>query len=345
MGNMHLVTGYAGKEHITAVDQGAFNAALIGTGQFVLDKGNGLAAQVITNNQVRILDGELMMQGRFIRLDPDTYVDLAIESGAQGYYRNDLIVARYTKDAVTGVEGCSLVVIKGTAVTGNPADPAYTADDITNGASALNDFPLWRIPISGINVGTPESMFGDLFIDSMRTLPEIRAAVNQIHSEVDEQLDEQDKKIQEQIDNLVSYTKEETLADTTKELFGMNKDAVPDDVLQHIHGKLGVQLELVWVNASPSSLFYGQTVGLDLSDGDGTAIVFSEACEIVFVPKSQYGIKQTKFAWAQSGSNYTRAFTVNTTGIVFEDANRSNLDVDYASAKPVCIYNVKGVSV
>lgn len=230
MGNMHLVTGCAGTEHITAADQGAFNAALIGTGQFVLDKGNGLAAQVITNNQVRILDGELMMQGRFVRLDPDTYVDLTIDSGTQGYYRNDLIVARYTKDEVTGVEGCNLVVIKGTAVTGSPSDPAYTADDITNGASVLNDFPLWRLPISGINVGTPESMFGDRFIDSMRTLPEIRAAVNQIHEEVDKQLARQDEDIQEKIDGLVSYTKEETLSDENKARFGLGTAAVPDDV-------------------------------------------------------------------------------------------------------------------
>lgn len=186
---MHLVTSYAGKEHITAVDQGAFNAALIGTGHFVLGKGNCLEAQVISNNKIRILDGELMMQGRFVRLEPGTYVDLTIDSGTQGYYRNDLIVARYTKDASTGIEDCNMVVIKGTAVTGSPADPAYTKADITNGASTLNDFPLWRIPISGINVGTPEAMFGEPFNESMLTLPEIRNLVNQIHAEVDAKIE------------------------------------------------------------------------------------------------------------------------------------------------------------
>lgn len=199
---MHLVTGYAGAEHITATDQGAFNSALIGTGQFVLDKGHVFEAQAISNNKVRVLDGELMMQGRFIRMNPDTHVDLTIESGAQGLLRNDLIVARYTKDSITGLEGCDLVVIKGTAVASNPVDPAYTEADITNGGAVLNDFPLWRIPISGINVGTPVSLFGDPFVDSMRTLPEIRNAVNQIHSEVDAQLAKQDKKMDQKIDSL-----------------------------------------------------------------------------------------------------------------------------------------------
>lgn len=189
MANMHLITGYAGQEHITAVDQSAFNAALMGTGQFVLDKGEKFAAQVITNNQIRIKDGELMMQGRFVRLAPDTYVDLTIDSGAQGMKRNDLIVARYTKNTVTGVEAVNLDVIKGTAAASNPTDPAHTEGDITNGEDALNDFPLWRIPLDGLTVGAPVALFGEPFADSLRTLPEIRNTVNQIYDEVDETLD------------------------------------------------------------------------------------------------------------------------------------------------------------
>ena len=189
MGNMHLVTGYLGQEHITAVDQGAFNAALIGRGQFVLDVGNVLKAQVISNNQIRILNGELMMQGRFVRLDPGTYVDLSIDNGAQGMKRNDIIAARYTKNTSTGVEEVNLVVIKGTASASNPSDPAHTEGDITNGAAARHDFPLWRIPIDGLNVGEPVALFGEPFIDSMRTLPEIRRTVNAIYSEVDKLFD------------------------------------------------------------------------------------------------------------------------------------------------------------
>lgn len=203
MGNMHLVTGYAGQEHITAADQGAFNAALIGTGQFVLDKGNVLKAQVISNNKIRILDGELMMQGRFIRLEPGTYVDLSIDNGAQGMNRNDLIVARYTKNTANAVESVDLVVIKGTATSGNPSDPKYTEGDITNGTSTQHDFPLWRIPLNGLNVANPVALFGEPFMDSMRTLPEIRQKVYEISDTVDAIHADVDKTCNEYFDTFV----------------------------------------------------------------------------------------------------------------------------------------------
>lgn len=159
MGNIHLVTGYAGEAHVTSADMGAFNAAVLGSGQYVLGKGNKLAASVITNNQIRILDGDILMQGRHIRLNEDSHVDLTIENGSQGYMRNDLIVARYTKDAVTGVEDCNLVVIKGENAESNPSDPSYTAGDIIEEHAILNDMPLYRVPIDGLNVQTLVPLF------------------------------------------------------------------------------------------------------------------------------------------------------------------------------------------
>lgn len=241
MANMHLVTGYAGQEHVTAADHGAFNAALIGTGQFVLDKGNVFEAQVISNNTVRVLDGELMMQGRFVRLDPGTYVDLTIENGAQGMKRNDLIVARYTKNTSTAVETVDLVVIKGTAAADRPADPSYTEADITNSQAVQNDFPLWRIPLDGLNVGEPVPLFGEPFMDSMRTLPEIRRQVNQIHGEVDAK-----------IASLDEYTKTEVLNNATKAAFGLTDSAVPDDVFTKLVSALFNKEGLVTdVNGNP----------------------------------------------------------------------------------------------
>ena len=192
MGNLHLITGYLGREHITATDQAAFNAALIGTGQFVLKKGKVFEALVVSNNQIRIHDGELMMQGRFVRLNPDTYVDLTIDNGTQGKKRNDIIVARYTKNNVTGVEEVNLVVIKGTLVDSNPVDPEITEGDITNGEAAQHDFPLWRIPLDGLNVGEPVALFGEPFMDSMHTLAEVREITRQTNKTVNEIYDEVD---------------------------------------------------------------------------------------------------------------------------------------------------------
>ncbi len=152
MANMHLVTGYAGQEHVTAADQAAFHNLFIGGGEFVLDTGNQFAASIISNNQVRVLDGDIYMQGRFIRLDKDAYIDLVIENGASGYFRNDLIVARYTQNHATAIEEVNLVVIKGEAVMENPEDPACTTGDILVAGDMRHDMPLYRVVIDGLNL-------------------------------------------------------------------------------------------------------------------------------------------------------------------------------------------------
>ena len=150
MGNLHLVTGYSGAPHVASSDQGSLYEALIRSGQFVLDAGAKFAASIVSNNQIRVNDGELMMQGRYVKLTPGAYVDLAVENGTQGYLRTDLVVARYTKNAVTGVEECSLVVIKGTPAESNPADPEYTTGNLNAEGTLQHDFPLYRVSISGL---------------------------------------------------------------------------------------------------------------------------------------------------------------------------------------------------
>lgn len=159
MGNLHLVTGHAGKAHVTAADHGSFNAAVFGEANYVLNRGRKFAATVISNNSIRIADGDIAMQGRHIRLNEGTHVDLTIANGTQGRVRNDLIVARYTKDSVSGVEDCNLVVIKGTATTGTATDPGYTSGDIINDHVLTADMPLYRVPLNGLNVQTPVALF------------------------------------------------------------------------------------------------------------------------------------------------------------------------------------------
>lgn len=159
MGNIHLVTGHAGTGHVTAADHGSLHAAIFGAGQYVLNRGSKFATTIISNNSIRVADGDIIMQGRHIRLDENTYVDLTVENGTQGKFRNDLIVARYTKDSVSGVEDCNLVVIKGTANSENATDPEYTSGDIINDHVLLAEMPLYRIPLDGLNVQTLVPLF------------------------------------------------------------------------------------------------------------------------------------------------------------------------------------------
>ena len=159
MANLHLVTGYGGSDHVTAADDGSLNAAIFGEGQYVLKRGNCLAASVINNNTVRIMDGDILMQGRHVRLNEGTYVDLTIENGAQGMKRVDLIVCRYTKNTNTGVEECNLVVIKGTESSDYATMPEVTLGDIITDHAVQSDFPLYSIYLDGLTVEHPVAMY------------------------------------------------------------------------------------------------------------------------------------------------------------------------------------------
>lgn len=152
MANMHLVTGYAGKTHITAADHGSLHAALFGGGNYVLDRGSKFAATVVTNNKITIADGDIIIQGRHARLNEGSTAEMTIENGAQGFLRWDMIAVRYTKDSASGVEEANLVVLKGTAVSANPADPAYNTGNLLNGDAATVDVPLYRVVLNGLNV-------------------------------------------------------------------------------------------------------------------------------------------------------------------------------------------------
>ncbi len=162
MSNLHLVTGYAGKEHITSNDQGSFNAAIMGAGEFVLERGKQFEVQVISNNIVRVFDGDLLMQGRHIRLKENTYVDLFFENGTQGYKRTDLIAVRYEKDATTDVESASLVVIKGAPSEDSYVTPEKITGDIINNHALQNDTVLYQVKFDGLRLQEPEKVFSTL---------------------------------------------------------------------------------------------------------------------------------------------------------------------------------------
>lgn len=153
----HLITGYAGQEHIQSADQGSFNAAVIGEGQYVMDIGNKMSATITSNNNVRVSSGDIMMYGRHIRISTN-YEDMTISTGSAGKNRIDLIVMTYEKDASSGIETAQLEVIKGTAVTGTPSAPSYTSGNILSGA-LKNQMPLYEVYVEGVVLKSLKSKF------------------------------------------------------------------------------------------------------------------------------------------------------------------------------------------
>lgn len=166
---VHLITGYKGTEHIQSKDARSFNAAMFGSGEFVMEIGNQIEASIINNNTVRVLDGDILMQGGHIRIETDTYEDMTITTGTAGKNRNDLIVMTYEKNASDGTENAYLEVIKGTEVEGKATDPAYTSGNLAEGA-IKNQMPLYRVKIEGVVLADIEALFTT--IPTYKTLAE-----------------------------------------------------------------------------------------------------------------------------------------------------------------------------
>lgn len=153
---VELITGYSGTPHISSADEGQRLLGTFGAGCYVLDTGSGLACSMSSANAAVIGIGDAVMYGRHVRVDsPET---VTIESGTQGQKRNDIVGLHYTRDAVTGVEMVIAKVYKGTPTAGTPADPTYPTTSIADGAAEAF-MPLWRIPLSGVSVGTPVQLF------------------------------------------------------------------------------------------------------------------------------------------------------------------------------------------
>lgn len=148
---MNIITGYRGEPHITSSQDRAKNQGTFGTGSYILDVGQKLNAEIISASEIRIRDGLLSHQGCIANIDQGAYDSLEISNGSQGMLRQDLIVARYTKDAETNIEDISLVVIEGTPASSNPTDPAYNTGNIQSGDSPV-DMPLYRVNINGTTI-------------------------------------------------------------------------------------------------------------------------------------------------------------------------------------------------
>lgn len=148
---MNIVTGYRGEPHITAVQDRMTNRGIIGTGKYVLDGATQMTASIISNNEIRIYGGTISINGCIAVIENGSYESAAIESGAQGMNRIDLIYAKYQKDSVTGVESVSVAVRKGTATAGTPEPPAVWAGDVDDGSSTV-EMGLYLVTITGVNI-------------------------------------------------------------------------------------------------------------------------------------------------------------------------------------------------
>lgn len=153
---MKGITLHKGEPHINSGDAAAMHCGMFGMKNYVLQVGEQLRYNKVTNNTIRVYSGEGMINGRHFRILPNEYTEFTIENGNQGVKRRDLLVVRYEKLA-DGKESITPVVIKGAAAS-NPSDPVYNRGDVYEGDTIV-DFPLYRVTLDGINIATIEKLF------------------------------------------------------------------------------------------------------------------------------------------------------------------------------------------
>lgn len=153
-----VIDGLAGDLHVTAEQIVDVNIGTYGGDDYVISTGQELAAELISNNKLRIFDGVMVYGGIRDVVSVNEYHDVTIENGSQGMNRNDIVVRHYVKDEVTEYVSAEFIVIKGTPVDGTAVDPEVDVTDIRAGA-LTHDMKLYRVKLEGLNVVAVEPLF------------------------------------------------------------------------------------------------------------------------------------------------------------------------------------------
>lgn len=150
-----LITGRGGTDHVDSEDFGAFNAVTLGDGTYIL---SGCSMTMKTATTLHIAAGELLMQGRHVRIKgAGEDVDVAV--GTTGYNRNDIVALHYKQEG--GIESVSVEVVAGTPTTGAASDPDLGGGSILNGDSEAYA-AIARVPIAGLAPSEPVVLVGGL---------------------------------------------------------------------------------------------------------------------------------------------------------------------------------------
>lgn len=149
---MEGITSRTGSAHVTSTQFRSIFEGIVGEGSYIANMDNKLSAEVGTGNKIFIRSGILIHHGNIFRVPANTYDEVSYDSGAQGLYRKDLIVARHTING-DGTETDAWVVLKGTpnATESRAVRPDYTHGNMQDGDS-VDDCPVFEIQFNGLNI-------------------------------------------------------------------------------------------------------------------------------------------------------------------------------------------------
>ena len=153
---VELVTGYAGKAHVSSSEDGARQAGTVGTGMYALETvDEPLKATLENANTVTIGPGDVLINGRHVQLTGST--TFAVPVGTQGMQTSNLLVLRYEL-AEDETESVTAVTLTGEPAASDPQDPELATGSVLDGDSPV-DMPLYRVVTTGIESAQPVRLF------------------------------------------------------------------------------------------------------------------------------------------------------------------------------------------
>ena len=154
---MKILSGKTGVPHVTSQQFRQMLEGTIGQGSYILQSGENLEPELVSNNSLKIRSGIMCHHGNLSVVDLGTYDEVTIQNGTQGMKRIDLVVNRYTKNDETGLEANEWVVMQGTPDAESPVAPAHTEGNLQEG-DLVDDCPVFRLHLDGINVTGVEKL-------------------------------------------------------------------------------------------------------------------------------------------------------------------------------------------
>lgn len=153
---IELVTGYQGKDHVTAEQWADFNRGIFGDAA-ILPVGNRMETAIQTANQISVKDGVAVFDGRQVYIGYGESENIAITSGTQGMQRRDIVVVEYTREEEMGIESVQFKVINGTPAASNAQDPSVQDMDIRTGVF-VSQKPFCRVRLNGTAIEGVDSL-------------------------------------------------------------------------------------------------------------------------------------------------------------------------------------------
>lgn len=344
---MELITGAAGKPHITPLQDSMWHRGIVGMENCVFNYFTNFEATEVSATQVRIGAGIGQLQGRYFCIEPNKSDNVTISNGTSGYRRTDTICAKITVNESKKTEAASWEVVKGTPeVVGPewPAAPKIPQGELDSGSTEAY-MAMYNVLIDGTNIyeirpayKTPSNVFeldptgiinsGDDLNDYtdfgcwLCTSPTIAKTLENCP------LANQGFSLRTMRGTSSNYRIQEIIAGYGYRMYryytGTTWSAWKTDI----------GITKLWENASPASDFNNQNISLPLSNFDSAMILFERDKNLRVISPS---IVPVGTAAAAEFSTSIRLFSVLGTGVNFTSSTNPSEVI------PVKIYGITGI--